>query len=158
MENIQSQSLEHTLNIGNHLGKLLSPGDVITLSGDLGAGKTTMTKGIAKGLGILAPVSSPTFTIIKEYLEGRMPLYHFDIYRLGESAIDEDLGYDEYFYGNGVCVIEWSEFIDELIPEERLHIAIRHMEEDDQHRVITFSFTDQRWKKVIEELVSICRI
>lgn len=126
MYTILSTGLNETLEIGTALGKTLKEGDIITLSGDLGAGKTTFTKGIAKGLGINVPVSSPTFTIIKEYPQGRIPLYHFDLYRLGDGAVDEDLGYDEYFYGQGVCVIEWAEFVEELLPKNRLHINITH--------------------------------
>jgi len=164
---IVSCSVEQTLQIGIKLGKHVGSGDIITLSGDLGAGKTILTKGIAIGMGITAPVSSPTFTIIKEYVEGRLPLYHFDLYRLGKGAIDEDLGFEEYLYGAGVCVIEWSEYIDELLPADRLNIAIKHGTGRDNEsnidsitninsiadidnvvddaRTISFSYTNNKW-------------
>ncbi len=115
-------SEEDTLNLANHLATLLKPRDVITLEGDLGAGKTTFTKGLAKGLGIKRTVNSPTFTIIKEYTNGRLPLYHMDVYRLSDSM--EDLGFDEYFHGSGVTVIEWAHIIKDQLPEHLLAIAI----------------------------------
>jgi tRNA threonylcarbamoyladenosine biosynthesis protein TsaE len=150
---IVSNSIEQTLQIGFTLGKLIQPGDVITLSGDLGAGKTTLTKGIAKGLGINTSVSSPTFTIIKEYTEGNLPLYHFDLYRLGENAIDEDLGYDDYIYGNGVCVIEWSQYIEELLPTNRLNIVVTHKDNElEQVRTLNFSYIDKKWDRVVHKL------
>ncbi|OEF96963.1 tRNA (adenosine(37)-N6)-threonylcarbamoyltransferase complex ATPase subunit type 1 TsaE [Desulfuribacillus alkaliarsenatis] len=153
-----SNNIESTLLIGSDLGQLLQRGDVITLTGDLGAGKTTLTKGIAQGLGINAPVSSPTFTIIKEYQQGHIPLYHFDLYRLGESALDEDLGYEEYLYGDGVCVIEWSQFIAELLPEDCLNITINHRGSEESEREIQFSFKSQRWEPIIKELMNKCGI
>jgi len=156
---IASYSIEQTLHIGVEIGKHVDAGDIITLSGDLGAGKTTLTKGIAKGMGITAPVSSPTFTIIKEYAEGRLPLYHFDLYRLGEGALDEDLGYEEYLYGVGVCVIEWSEYISELLPDNRLNITIKHRANIanrdnvvDDARTISFSYINNKWDLLIKQL------
>ena len=104
-----SHSAEDTANFSKHLATLLQPGDVITLEGDLGAGKTAFTKGLALGLGVQRNVNSPTFTIIKEY-QGTMPLYHMDVYRLEDSY--EDLGFDEYFEGNGVTVVEWAHLIE----------------------------------------------
>lgn len=103
------------------LADYLQAGDVLTLQGDLGAGKTTFTKGLAAGLGVKKVVNSPTFTIIKEY-KGRLPLYHMDVYRLEES--DEDLGFSEYFHGDGVTVVEWANFIEDQLPDEYLQISI----------------------------------
>ncbi|MGD6845282.1 tRNA (adenosine(37)-N6)-threonylcarbamoyltransferase complex ATPase subunit type 1 TsaE [Bacillus infantis] len=120
-----SGSPDTTMDFSKRLAERLMPGDVLTLEGDLGAGKTTFTKGLAQGLGIQRNVSSPTFTIIKEYM-GRMPLYHMDVYRVEDSF--EDLGFDEYFEGKGVTVVEWAHLIEDQLPEERLQIDIRHGE------------------------------
>lgn len=108
-----------TLALAEQMSRYLQPGDVLALEGDIGAGKTFFTKGIAKGFGIKRNVNSPTFTIIKEYA-GKLPLYHMDVYRLEGS--DEDLGFEEYFYGDGVTVVEWAGFIEDQMPEERLTI------------------------------------
>lgn len=105
---LQSTSPETTRALGERLGRLLQPGDVVLLSGNLGAGKTALTQGIARGLGVTGPVSSPTFTILKEY-EGRIPLYHFDLYRIEDPDELEALGFGDYFYGDGVSVVEWAE-------------------------------------------------
>ncbi|WP_079525653.1 tRNA (adenosine(37)-N6)-threonylcarbamoyltransferase complex ATPase subunit type 1 TsaE [Halobacillus hunanensis] len=115
-----------TLLFSEELAQYLTPGDVLTLEGNLGAGKTTFTKGLAKGLGVKRTVNSPTFTIIKEYM-GRLPLYHMDVYRLEDS--DEDLGFEEFFEGDGVTVVEWSQFIKEYLPDERLDITIEYLSE-----------------------------
>lgn len=116
-----SNQPEETIEFSKRLGRLLEPGDVIALEGDLGAGKTTFTKGLALGLEINKNVNSPTFTIIKEY-QGRMPLYHMDVYRVEDSF--EDLGFDEYFEGNGVTVVEWAHLISEQLPMELLTISL----------------------------------
>ncbi|WP_078429383.1 tRNA (adenosine(37)-N6)-threonylcarbamoyltransferase complex ATPase subunit type 1 TsaE [Alkalihalobacterium alkalinitrilicum] len=118
-----SQSPDDTYKFGEQLAQQLMAGDVITLEGDLGAGKTSFTKGIGKGLGVQRVINSPTFTIIKEY-KGSIPLYHMDVYRLEDS--EEDLGFDEYFEGEGVTVVEWASRIEEMLPEERLDIYIYH--------------------------------
>ena len=118
---IRATSLEQTQDIAYKIGKWVSNGMILTLEGDLGAGKTTFTKGLAKGLGINRNVNSPTFNIIKEY-QGRIPLYHMDVYRL-ESGGD-DIGLDDYLFGDGVCVIEWASRIEDLLPMERLDIKI----------------------------------
>src|SRR5690606_22621171 len=112
---------------------LLKPGNVLTLEGDLGAGKTTFTKGLAKGLNIKRAVTSPTFTIMKQY-EGTVPLYHIDAYRLEHS--EEDIGFEEYMYGDGITVIEWATFIEDYLPNERLMITIQYV--DEQTRKLTF--------------------
>lgn len=122
-----SRSVEETENLGAKLGKLLKPGDVIALDGDLGAGKTQFTRGVAMGLGLeYGDVCSPTFTIVNEYVEpeDKIPLFHFDTYRLGGVDDFLDSGLDEYFYRDGVCVIEWSSIIEELLPENTILITI----------------------------------
>lgn len=121
MLEITSRSVEDTKNLGFKLAKLLKPGDIICFEGDLGAGKTAFTQGIAHGLGIDDYVTSPTFNIIQEY-QGRIPLYHMDVYRINDVEEMEDLGYEEYFFGRGVVVIEWAEKIKEIIPREKLWI------------------------------------
>ncbi|AQX56315.1 tRNA (adenosine(37)-N6)-threonylcarbamoyltransferase complex ATPase subunit type 1 TsaE [Priestia flexa] len=121
---IQSASIEDTQKLANRLASLLAQGDVLLLEGDLGAGKTTFTKALAKGLEIKRNVNSPTFTIIKEYKDGRLPLYHMDVYRLGDEF--EDLGFDEYFEGDGVTVVEWAHLIEEQLPKEFVQINIYH--------------------------------
>lgn len=112
--------------LGVQLAKGLGPSSVVALSGELGAGKTTFTKAIAKGLGITDLITSPTFTIIHEYKGGRLPLYHFDVYRLNEEEEFRNLGYEEYFYGDGVCVIEWADKIEEYLPENAILITISY--------------------------------
>jgi tRNA threonylcarbamoyladenosine biosynthesis protein TsaE len=131
---VRTNSTEETLQFSKELAQKLQPGDVITLEGDLGAGKTTFTKGLAVGLDINKNVSSPTFTIIKEY-NGRLPLYHMDVYRLEDS--DEDLGFDEYFEGQGVTVVEWAHLIEDQLPKELLQINITHGEENSRNLTIT---------------------
>jgi len=128
-----STKLEDTQSFSQRLATFLQPGDVITLEGDLGAGKTAFTKGLAVGLGIQRNVNSPTFTIIKEY-HGTMPLYHMDVYRLEDSY--EDLGFDEYFNGNGVTVVEWAHLIEEQLPPDRLNIYIYHQGNDTRKLVL----------------------
>jgi tRNA threonylcarbamoyladenosine biosynthesis protein TsaE len=128
-----SHTVEETQAFSKNLASFLQPGDVITLEGDLGAGKTAFTKGLALGLGVQRNVNSPTFTIIKEY-EGRLPLYHMDVYRLEDSY--EDLGFDEYFEGNGVTVVEWAHLIGDQLPKERLDIYIYHQGNDSRRFVL----------------------
>ena len=110
--------------LGKRLGAEAKPGDVYTLVGDLGVGKTVFTQGIAEGLGITEPVSSPTFTIVQVYEEGRMPFYHFDVYRIGDIEEMDEIGYEDYFYGDGLCMIEWANLIDEILPERRSEVTI----------------------------------
>ncbi len=133
-------SPEETYEIGRRMGSEARPGLVITLDGDLGAGKTLFTKGFAEGLGITEPVSSPTFTILQEYEGGRMPLYHFDVYRIGDPAEMEEVGFDDYIYGDGATLIEWSELIEELIPEEAVRIVMeRDAAKSEDYRRITIT-------------------
>lgn len=115
---------EETERFGLALAKLLVPGSIIALSGDLGAGKTTLTQAIARGLGINTPVTSPTFLLLQEYQEGRMPLYHFDLYRLGEEADLFELGFEEYLYGDGVSIVEWADLVSSQLPKNIVSIQI----------------------------------
>lgn len=144
---IVTKSELETMTLGEQIAERLEQGDVITLEGELGTGKTTFVKGIAKGLSIERTVTSPTFTIIKEY-EGRLPLYHMDAYRLEDAG--EDIGFDEYIYGSGVTIIEWAQFIDEFIPKERLTIELQYI--DEQSRKVIISSTSLRYKKILNKL------
>lgn len=117
-------STEETFALGRHLGERAAAGEVYTLIGDLGAGKTVFAQGVAKGLGIEEPVSSPTFTILQVYEDGRLPLYHFDAYRIGDPEEMEEIGYEDCIYGTGVCLIEWAGLIEEILPEHYREIRI----------------------------------
>lgn len=121
---LDSFSEKETFRIAKELAEQATPGEVYCLSGDLGVGKTVFTKGFAAGLGITEPVSSPTFTIVQIYEEGRMPLYHFDVYRIEDIEEMEEIGYEDCFYGAGVCLIEWAELIKEILPENCKNIRI----------------------------------
>lgn len=124
MQMIETFSPEETFAFGQALGKQAQPGEVYTLVGDLGVGKTVLTQGIAKGLCIEEPVNSPTFTIVQVYEEGRMPFYHFDVYRIGDIAEMDEIGYEDYFYGQGLTMIEWANLIAEILPEHYQQILI----------------------------------
>ncbi|WP_243388521.1 tRNA (adenosine(37)-N6)-threonylcarbamoyltransferase complex ATPase subunit type 1 TsaE [Bacillus kexueae] len=147
---IISNGPEETAKIASSLADRLKKGDVITLEGDLGAGKTTFTKALAKGLGINRTVNSPTFTIIKEYTEGRLPLYHMDVYRMDDS--EEDLGFDEYFEADGVTVVEWARIIQDQLPVSRLEISIHHIENN--KRKIVLEPIGERYSELCKELMS----
>lgn len=121
---IETFSAEETYALGKKLGSEAKPGDVLTLIGDLGVGKTVFTQGFADGLGITEPISSPTFTIVQVYEEGRLPLYHFDVYRIGDVEEMDEIGYEDYFYGEGVCLIEWAELIQEILPDNIISVTI----------------------------------
>jgi len=121
---------------GHTLAYRLEAGDVIALTGELGAGKTTLTKAIAEGLGVTDTVTSPTFTLINEYYSGRLPLFHFDVYRLTDASELETLGYEEYFFGKGVTVIEWADLVSDYIPDTAIKIKIERGNSDDD-RVLT---------------------
>lgn len=123
-EIIESRSAADTFAYGKALGKKATPGEVYTLTGDLGVGKTVFTQGFAAGLGITEPVSSPTFTILQSYEEGSLPLYHFDVYRIGDVEEMEEIGYEDCFYGEGVCLIEWADLVREILPEDCIRITI----------------------------------
>ena len=139
---VQSFCAEDTYEIGKKIGQEAQPGQVICLYGDLGVGKTVFTKGLADGLGITEPIQSPTFTIVREYEEGRLPLYqydkhqndkveafpllyHFDVYRIGDIEEMDEIGYEDYVYGEGVCLIEWANLIEEILPDHYQKITIR---------------------------------
>jgi len=132
-------SEQEVTEYGIRLGEEAMPGQVIALTGDLGAGKTTLTKAIARGLGVSEMITSPTFTIVKEYRSGRLPLFHFDVYRIGDIDEMYELGYEEYFYGDGLCVIEWADLIEELIPEDALRISIAYGSSEEE-RIYTCTY------------------
>ena len=115
---------EDTFALGQKIAEKAVPGQIYTLNGDLGTGKTVFTQGVAAGLGITEPVNSPTFTIVQIYEEGRLPFYHFDVYRIGDIEEMEEIGYDDYFFGEGICLIEWAELIEELLPPNIIKITI----------------------------------
>jgi tRNA threonylcarbamoyladenosine biosynthesis protein TsaE len=135
---IESNSPEDTLALGRRLGQEARPGEVYTLVGDLGVGKTVLTQGIAEGLGISEPVCSPTFTIVQVYEEGRIPFYHFDVYRIGDIGEMDEIGYEDYFYGDGLTMIEWANLIEEILPQNRKEITIeKDLEKGFDYRRIT---------------------
>ena len=121
---IETFSEKETFELGKKLGTQAKPGQVSALLGDLGVGKTILTKGFAEGIGITEPVSSPTFTIVQVYEEGRMPFYHFDVYRIGDIEEMDEIGYEDCFYGEGVCLVEWANLIEEIMPENTIWITI----------------------------------
>ena len=120
----ESWSEQETFEIGKKMAENAVSGQIYCLDGDLGVGKTVFSKGFACGLGITEPVNSPTFTIVQQYEEGRLPLYHFDVYRIGDVEEMDEIGYEDCFYGEGVCLIEWSTLIQEILPEDAIHITI----------------------------------
>ena len=135
---IETHDPEETFEVGRTIGMNAKPGQIYTLTGDLGVGKTVFTQGVAAGLGITEPVNSPTFTIIQEYKDGRLPFYHFDVYRIGDLEEMEEIGYDDYFFGQGICLIEWAELIEEILPEKRIEVTIeKDLEKGFEYRKIT---------------------
>lgn len=135
---IDSFCAKDTYELGEKIGQMAKPGMVISLTGDLGVGKTVFTQGLAKGLGIEEPVNSPTFTIVQVYEEGRLPLYHFDVYRIGDIEEMGEIGYEDYFYGEGVCLIEWADLIREILPEQMCRVTIeKDLEKGFDYRKIT---------------------
>lgn len=124
MKIIETYSPEETFEAGRRMGEKAKAGEVYCLNGDLGVGKTVFTQGFARGLGIQGTVNSPTFTIVQQYDEGRLPLYHFDVYRIGDISEMDEIGYEDCFYGEGVCLIEWSTLIEEILPEHTTEIRI----------------------------------
>ena len=135
---IETGSPEETFELGKKIGSRAKAGQVYTLTGDLGTGKTVFTQGVAAGLGLTEPVNSPTFTIVQVYEEGRLPFYHFDVYRIGDIEEMEEIGYDDFFFGNGICLIEWAELIEEILPEDRISITIqKNLEKGFDYRQIT---------------------
>lgn len=135
---IETYSPEETFAIGFRLGQEAVPGEVFTMVGDLGVGKTVFTQGVAAGLGIEEPVNSPTFTIVQVYEEGRLPFYHFDVYRIGDIEEMDEIGYEDYFYGEGVTMIEWANLIEEILPDTYREIRIeKNLEKGFDYRLIT---------------------
>lgn len=147
MINIETDSFESTVEFGRRLGYILKPGDVICLSGDLGTGKTALTSGIAKALDINSYITSPTFTLVNEY-EGRIPLYHFDVYRIADPDEMFDIGFDEYINGEGITIIEWGELISGALPEEIIKINIgKNLKKGLDVREISVEFKGPRYSQ-----------
>lgn len=142
---IETRSPEETFILGKKIGEAALPGQVYTLNGDLGVGKTVFTQGVAAGLGIKEAVSSPTFTIVQVYEEGRLPFYHFDVYRIGDIEEMEEIGYDDYFFGQGICLIEWAKLIREILPEKRISVTIeKDLDKGFDYRRITIEEIEER--------------
>lgn len=149
MKVIESYSRNDTYELGKKLGQKAVPGMIICLNGDLGVGKTVFTQGFAKGLDIDEPINSPTFTIVQEYHEGKMPFYHFDVYRIGDISEMDEIGYEDYFFGNGVCFIEWSELIKELLPKDVITITIeKDLEKGFDYRKISMEMN--KYENIID--------
>ena len=137
---IETFNAKETFEAGYNLARQAAPGSIYCLNGDLGVGKTVFTQGFAKGLEIDEPISSPTFTIVQEYHEGKMPLYHFDVYRIADISEMDEIGYEEYFFSDGVCLVEWGSMIEELLPEDTVYITIeKDLEKGFDYRKITIS-------------------
>ncbi len=135
---IETKNAKETFQLGEKIGEKALPGQIYTLNGDLGVGKTVFTQGVASGLGIREPVNSPTFTILQEYEGGRLPFYHFDVYRIGDIEEMEEIGYDDYFFGEGICLIEWAQLIEEILPENVISVTIeKNPAKDFDYRKIT---------------------
>jgi tRNA threonylcarbamoyladenosine biosynthesis protein TsaE len=137
---IETNNPQETFEEGRKLGENAKPGDIFTLDGDLGVGKTVFTQGLAAGLGVTEHVNSPTFTIVQVYETGKLPFYHFDVYRIGDIEEMDEIGYEDYFFGQGLCIIEWAGLIEELIPENARHITIeKNLEKGFDYRKITIN-------------------
>lgn len=144
-------SIKETTDLGIELGKLANSGDIICLTGDLGTGKTHITKGIAQGLGILDNITSPTFTIVNEYDSGRLKLNHFDVYRVNDPDEIYAIGFDDYIFSDAVCVIEWANYIEEILPEELLHILIeKDLSKGENYRKITLTPYGEKYNYIKE--------
>ena len=142
---IETHDPEETFEVGRKIGMNAKPGQIYTLTGDLGVGKTVFTQGVAAGLGITEPVNSPTFTIIQEYEDGRLPFYHFDVYRIGDLEEMEEIGYDDYFFGQGICLIEWANLIEEILPENLIKVTIeKDLEKGFDYRKITVTGLEEK--------------
>lgn len=148
---IETQNAGETYALGEYLGRQALPGQVYTMVGDLGVGKTVFTQGFAHGLGIEEAVNSPTFTIVQVYGEGRLPFYHFDVYRIADIEEMEEIGYDDYFFGEGVCMIEWADMIRELLPDHVVSVKIeKDLERGFDYRKITLEGLDQETERKLE--------
>jgi tRNA threonylcarbamoyladenosine biosynthesis protein TsaE len=152
MKQIITYSQDETTQIGRALGSILEKGDVVLLSGDLGTGKTAFTKGIALALGIEEHITSPTFTIVNEY-QGKVPLYHFDVYRIADPDEMYDIGFEEYLFGDGVVVIEWAELIDDILPGDHIWVTVRkNLELGVDAREIDIDFVGSKYEGYIDKL------
>lgn len=151
MLTVVTSSVEETVRLGERLGSLAGPGDFIALTGELGSGKTQFARGLAAGLGVdpSVPVTSPTYTLMNLY-SGRVALYHFDLYRLGGDQEVAELGFEEYFYGDGVCIVEWAERLRDLLPQERLTVSFSYL--DENCRSISFAPDGPRYRSIIRRL------
>lgn len=148
---IETQNAGETYALGEFLGRQALPGQVYTMVGDLGVGKTVFTQGFAHGLGIEEAVNSPTFTIVQVYGEGRLPFYHFDVYRIEDIEEMEEIGYDDYFFGGGVCMIEWADMIRELLPDHVIAVTIeKDLEKGFDYRKITVEGLDPETERKLE--------
>ena len=135
---IETNSEKETFELGKKIGENAKAGQIYTLTGDLGVGKTVFTQGLAAGLGITEPINSPTFTIVQVYEDGRLPFYHFDVYRIGDIEEMDEIGYEDYFYGDGLTMIEWANLIEEILPKKRKEITIeKDLEKGFDYRKIT---------------------
>ena len=135
---VETFSPKETYELGIAIGKLAKPGEVYTLTGELGVGKTVFTQGVAAGLEICEPVNSPTFTILQVYEEGRLPFYHFDVYRIADVEEMEEIGYEDYFYGQGICLIEWAQLIEDILPKQVIPVTIeKNLDRGFDYRKIT---------------------
>ena len=141
IEIFETNSAEETEKLGRTLAEKATEGQVYTLIGDLGVGKTVFTQGFATGLNIDEPICSPTFTIVQEYDTGRLPFYHFDVYRIGDIEEMDEIGYEDYVYGDGVCLIEWANLIEEILPEKYIQVTIeKNLEKGFDYRKITVEY------------------
>lgn len=157
MDRLYSTGPEQTAALGKHLAGLLGPGDLIVLNGGLGTGKTLFAGGVGHGLGLSGPVPSPTFILIREYQGGRLPLYHMDTYRLDDGADLVDLGYEEYFYGQGVTLIEWGERFASLLPADRLEIRFSLVPDREEERLLEITAFGERYREMAGELLKFAR-
>lgn len=155
MIEIRTFSQEETIEAGRKLGRLLQKGDIVCITGDLGTGKTILTKGIAKAIGIGEHITSPTFTIVNEYEEGTIPFYHFDVYRISDPEEMYEIGFEEYLYGDGLVVIEWADLIDDILPRENIWITIKKdLTQGMDARVIQIEFSGDRYYEYEKKLTA----
>lgn len=153
MKEFKTFSQEETIEIGKALGRLLNTGDIVCINGDLGTGKTVFTNGIAKSLGIKEHITSPTFTIVNEY-SGRVPFYHFDVYRISDSEEMFEIGFEEYLYGEGIVVIEWADIIKDILPEEVVQVTIKkNLDLGIDARIIEIVFNGSKYRDYKSRLV-----
>jgi len=155
MLNIETHSFEETVEFGKKLGMVLKSGDIISLSGDLGTGKTAFTNGIAKSLGIASYITSPTFTIVNEY-EGRLPLYHFDVYRISDPDEMFDIGFEEYINSEGITIIEWGEQINDILPKEIIQVNIKkNLDKGLDVREISIDFIGEKYSEYQDKVMEV---